>query len=128
MDISHAGHDGAERWRVEHCAKEAVPVPPPDSHVSQSRAWPSTGHHKPEPVQNHCLPGACKIGVSTKEQCRSQEGRDTQLEGDSCVLDPKSAIHVGTLGKKDSHISHSEASQGFGRPWPLLNPDRSPAS
>lgn len=49
------------------------------------------------------------------------------MVGDSCVLDPKSAYVVDTLGKKDFHISHSEASQGFGRPWPLLNLDRSSA-
>lgn len=43
-------------------------------------------------------------------------------------LTPSLRYIMDTMEKKDSHISHSEASQGFGRPWPFLNLDLSPAA
>lgn len=104
--------------RAGHCTEKAVPGAPRDGIVSLSRGWHSVRYHKPElgrgVTASHVSPQNWSINKGTRgNTCAGLPG--THSWGVTSVLQsPSLGFTVETLGKKDSHTSHSEASQGLG--------------
>lgn len=119
----HTDHDGAGSWRgprrAGHCTEKAVPGPSPDSLVSLSRVWHSAGYYKPELVRavtaSHVSPQNWSINKGTRGRSTCAGPPGTHSWGMTTVLrSPSLRFTVETLGRKDSHTSHSGASQGLG--------------